>query len=124
MAIHGTGGSWLKYGLDVQEQQLVSGHVPGEPGWGEDPRPGLFYDGSEAQPLELAVPAGDQRQYYFGVRDAILNQGKNPVPPAQAIAVMAVLETALESSGKGQVLPLPLTEPERATWRESLEPST
>lgn len=124
MAIHGTGGSWLKYGLDVQEQQLVSGLVPGEPGWGEDPRPGLFYDGSETQPLELAVPAGDQRQYYFGVRDAILNQGKNPVPPAQAIAVMAVLETALESSGKGQVLTLPLTEPERAAWRQSLEPFT
>jgi predicted dehydrogenase len=122
MAMHGTRGSWLKYGMDVQEQQLVSGLVPGQPGWGEDPQPGFFYNGSETQPVELPLPQGDQRQYYFGIRDALLNQGKNPVPPAQAIAVMAVLETAIESSAKGQVFPLPLTEPERAAWRQSLEP--
>lgn len=121
MAIHGTRGTWLKYGLDVQEEQLIRGVVPGGPGWGEDARPALFYDGRDSQPLELPVPAGDQRQYYFGIRDAILNQGSNPVPPAQAIAVMAVLETALESSEKGQVLSLPLTESEHAAWRLSLE---
>ena len=86
-------------------------------GWGEDPRPGIFYSGSSNETLELPVPKGDHRQYYFGIRDALLNQAPNPVTPGQAIAVMAVLETAIESSAKGQVLPLPLTDQERADWR-------
>ena len=123
MAIHGTGGSWLKYGLDVQEEQLIDGAIPGQPGWGQDPRPALFYNGRDSQPLELALPAGDQRQYYFGIRDAIRNQGTNPVSPAQAVAVMAVLETVIESSTSGEALPLPLTEAEQAAWQQSLGPS-
>ena len=120
MAIHGTLGSWLKYGLDVQEEQLVRGMVPGESSWGEDPRPGIFYSGSNNETLELPVPKGDHRQYYFGIRDALLNQGPNPVTPLQAIAVMAVLETVIESSAKGQALSLPLTNQERADWRASV----
>jgi predicted dehydrogenase len=119
MAIHGIRGSWLKYGLDTQEEQLVRGVVPGDTGWGEDPRPGIFHSGSENKTLELPVPRGDHRQYYFGIRDALLNQAPNPVTPGQAIAVMAVLETAIESSAKGQVLSLSLTDQERADWRVS-----
>ena len=123
MAIHGTGGSWLKYGLDVQEEQLLGGVIPGQRGWGQDPRPALFYNGRDNQPLELALPAGDQRQYYVGIRDAIRQQGTNPVSPAQAVAVMAVLETVIESSRSGKALPLPLTEAEQAAWQQSLGPS-
>jgi predicted dehydrogenase len=118
MAIHGTGGSWLKYGLDVQEEQLVSGMMPGQPGWGQDPRPALLYNGRSSQPLELPLPAGDQRQYYLGIRDAIRNQGTNPVSAAQAIAVMAVLEIAIESSNSGKALPLALTTAEEEAWRK------
>lgn len=114
MAIHGTRGSWLKYGLDVQEEQLIRGVVPGHTGWGEDPRPGIFYSGSDNETLELPVPKGDHRQYYFGIRDALRNQAPNPVTTGQAIAVMAVLETAIQSSEKGEVLSPPLTDPERA----------
>jgi predicted dehydrogenase len=116
MAIHGTRGSWLKYGWDLQEERLIRGVVPGHPGWGEDPRPGFFYTGSGEGPLEQHLPKGDYRQYYFGIEDALRNQAPNPVTPAQAIAVMAVLETAIESSEKGEVLSLPLTDSERAAY--------
>jgi predicted dehydrogenase len=119
MAIHGTRGSWLKYGLDVQEEQLIRGVVPGHAGWGEDPRPGIFYSGSENETLELPVPKGDHRQYYFRIRDAIRNQAPSPVTTGQAIAVMAVLETAIQSSEKAEVLSLPLTDPERAAWHSA-----
>jgi predicted dehydrogenase len=120
MAIHGTGGSWLKDGLDVQEEQLISGVIPGQPGWGQDPRPAFFYNGRDSQPLELPLPDGDQRQFYIGIRDAIRNQEANPVSPAQAVVVMAVLETAIQSSNSGQALPLPLTEAEQDAWHQSL----
>jgi predicted dehydrogenase len=114
MALHGTRGSWLKFGMDVQEEQLVRGVIPGQASWGEDPRPALFYNGLDSEPVELPQPKGDQRQYYFGIRNAILNKAPNPVTPAQAVAVMAILETAIQSSATGQVLSLPLTDLERA----------
>jgi predicted dehydrogenase len=114
MAIHGTRGSWLKYGFDYQEEQLRQGIVPGTDGWGEDPQQGIFYSGSGEEAIEVPLPKGDQRQYYFGIRDALLSRAPNPVTPAQAIAVMAILETAIRSSENGQALPLPLTHQERA----------
>ncbi|WP_267102714.1 oxidoreductase, partial [Xanthomonas sacchari] len=36
-AVHGSGGSYVKHGLDTQEAQLRAGVAPGAPGWGEDP---------------------------------------------------------------------------------------
>lgn len=34
--LHGDRGSFIKYGLDCQEQQLKTGMLPGNVGWGED----------------------------------------------------------------------------------------
>jgi hypothetical protein len=65
---------------------------------------------------EIPAPAGDQREYYVGIRDAIL--GRSPVPVAlkYAISGMAILETSFESGARGQVLPIPLTAEECAEW--------
>jgi predicted dehydrogenase len=119
MAIHGTRGSWLKYGLMCKKNSSFRGVVPGHAGWARIPRPGIFYSGSENETLELPVPKGDHRQYYFRIRDAIRNQAPSPVTTGQAIAVMAVLETAIQSSEKAEVLSLPLTDPERAAWHSA-----
>ena len=40
--LHGTRGSWVKYGTDPQEAALKAGGVPGSPGWGHDPRQGIL----------------------------------------------------------------------------------
>ncbi len=114
-AVHGTDGSWVKHGLDVQEDQLKAGWLPGAPGWGADPLPARFYPG-DGSAVREPVPAGDYRPYYIGVRDAILGRGTNPVTPAQAVASMAVLNTVVRAAGAGQMLPLPLTDAERAAF--------
>ena len=49
---------------------------------------------------------GDYPAYYAGVRDAVLGRGPNPVPPGEAVEVMAVLELALESARQGRELAL------------------
>jgi predicted dehydrogenase len=117
-AAHGTAGSWVKHGLDVQEDQLRAGMLPGEAGWGLDPRPARCYgDGGLAR--ECPQPAGDYPRYYRAVSDAILGRGLNPVTPAEALATLAVLETAIESARLGRVLPLPLTEEERDAFGEA-----
>ncbi len=103
LVLHGTKGSWIKQNEDVQEKQLVAGMRPGAPGWGVDPDPATIYDGSTS--AEVPVPPGDYRNYYAALRDAILGHGPNPVTPAEAVAVMQVLEQArtslLRSAGAG-----------------------
>jgi predicted dehydrogenase len=116
-AVHGSKGSLIKRHADRQEAQLIAGLRPGESGWGEDPDPLLFYDGSGAEPRALPTPPGDQRRFYAAIRDALRGVGANPVPPQQALAVMGVLEAALESAATGKSVALPLTSQERAAWR-------
>jgi predicted dehydrogenase len=99
LVLHGTKGSWIKQNEDVQEKQLVAGMHPGAPGWGVDPDSATFYDGSTT--AEVPVPPGDYRNYYAALRDAILGQGPNPVTPAEAVAVMHILEQARESIATG-----------------------
>jgi predicted dehydrogenase len=114
--LHGTRGSWAKFGADMQEQQLMGGMFPTDPQFGYDPNPGVHYDGETGTRTEIAAPAGNQREYYAGIRDAIFGRSPVPVPPKYAIAGMAILETSFESGARGHVLPIPLTAEERAEW--------
>jgi predicted dehydrogenase len=113
--IHGTRGTWTKRGADVQEDQVRSGMAPGTPGWGEDADAAVFIDGETGQSTELPAPAGDHRRYYIALRDAILGLGPNPVTPIQAIAVMAILETAALPAVDRRAMPL--REDERTQWK-------
>ncbi|WP_420471189.1 oxidoreductase [Brevundimonas sp. FT23042] len=97
-AVHGTRASWLKGGLDVQEDQLKAGQGVGTDGWGVDPRPATVVDGASGVRTEVACPPGDYAAYYARVAAALTGRGGNPVPPDQALAVMAVLEAGIESN--------------------------
>jgi predicted dehydrogenase len=120
-AAHGTDGSWVKHGLDVQEDQLRAGMLPGAADWGRDPRAALHHRGEDAA-RECPVPAGDYPRYYRAVRDAILGRAPNPVTPAEAVAAMAVLETAVEAARLSRVLPLPLSGAERRAFEVAHRP--
>lgn len=108
--LHGTRASWVKYGADVQEKQLMAGMVPGSIGFGVDPDPGILIDGATGLRTEVPAPIGNQSRFYSEIRDALLGKGPNPVPASQAVAVMAVLEKSFESAAKGQTLPISLGE--------------
>ncbi|MDW5265592.1 MULTISPECIES: oxidoreductase [Acidobacteriaceae] len=114
--LHGTRGSWAKFGADVQEQQLKSGMLPGDPQFGYDPSPGIVYDGATGTQTEVPSPRGDQRGFYAAMRDAIRGEGAPPVSVRDAVAVMAVLEASFASGAQGKVLPVSLTAEERTEW--------
>lgn len=99
-AVHGTRGSYLKHGLDVQEDQLRAGVVPGAPGWGVDTRAGELVCEREGRLVaEVAhAEAGDYRRYYAAVRDAVLQGSAPPVTPQQALDVMRLIELGVRSS--------------------------
>ena len=99
-AVHGTRASYLKQGLDPQEDALRKGGIPGQPGWGIDPLPGVLRSGT-ASGVEAEIVQGlpgDYVRYYAAMRDAILHGAPAPVTPQQALEVMAMLEWGLESS--------------------------
>lgn len=102
--VHGTAGSYLKDGLDVQEEQLRAGVAPGAPGWGVDPVHGVLAtrdaaDRLERQRIDSAV--GDYRRLYAAFADAIAGRGAPTVSTAQALQVMRLLEAGRESSDGG-----------------------
>lgn len=99
--VHGTRGSLVKMRPDPQEPQLLAGTRPGDAEWGVDVD-ALQVIGDDGTMERHPSPHGDQSRYYAAVRDALLGCGDNPVTPAQAVAVMAVLEAALVSAREGR----------------------
>ncbi|HZD76172.1 MAG TPA: Gfo/Idh/MocA family oxidoreductase [Acidobacteriaceae bacterium] len=117
--LHGTRASWVKFGADVQEQQLISRMLPDDPAFGIDPHPGILIDGETGSRTEIPAPKGDQRKYYVDICNAIQNQQPPIITAKDAVAVMAVLETSFKSGAEGRVLPLPLTHEELVEWNKA-----
>ncbi|MGO3910041.1 oxidoreductase [Huaxiibacter chinensis] len=107
--VHGDNASVVKATIDRQESQLLAGIIPGSAHWGEDSDDLVVYDAS-GQPQTHRTPKGDQRQYYIQIRDALNGKRSNPVPPVEALAVMAVLEAALKTPDPATTKPVLLTD--------------
>jgi scyllo-inositol 2-dehydrogenase (NADP+) len=104
-AVHGTKGSYIKYGLDPQEAALKAGRVPDEPDW--DAEPSELYGeltGPEDTRTIPTIPSSFTH-YYENVRDAILGKAQLAVTPEQARNVIRGLELAVASSQQRCVVP-------------------
>ncbi|NYF79977.1 Gfo/Idh/MocA family oxidoreductase [Granulicella arctica] len=115
--LHGTRGSFKKFGLDPQEPALVGGaKVPpmgmgdwlpeSKEAWGT-----LTVAPDPADPGTLTrtvveTERGDYRGYYASVRDAILGVAPLAVPAEDGFRVVRLLEIARESSAAGKTLPV------------------
>jgi len=101
--VHGTKGTFIKWGLDPQEDALKAGAKFRDPGFGEEP---------ESQWGELHIPGkpvrkirtapGDYRGIYANFRDAILGKAKLEVTPEQAWRTTRLIELARQSSAEGR----------------------
>ncbi|WP_181870074.1 oxidoreductase [Halomonas sp. DQ26W] len=102
LALHGTQGSFVKYGRDPQENWLRAGQVP-TPFWGIDERPGrLTLNQGESELVSLVgqehpgMP-GNYPAYYAAVADALADRLLPPVTVDEALDVMYLLEAGLDS---------------------------
>jgi scyllo-inositol 2-dehydrogenase (NADP+) len=105
--VHGTEGSFIKFGLDPQEDALKNGATFDTPGFGCEPEEAwgtLYQEGSAPQRIE--TDPGDYRGYYANVRDALLGTGDLAVTPEQAWRTVRLIELVLESSTQGRVIPV------------------
>ncbi|WP_421081906.1 oxidoreductase [Serratia fonticola] len=106
--VHGTQGSFIKYGLDPQEDRLKAGERLPQADWGYDMRDGvvtLSCNGMLAEQPLLTIP-GNYPAYYAAIRDAISGAGTNPVPASEAIQVMEMIELGIESAKQQKALPV------------------
>jgi predicted dehydrogenase len=113
--LHGTRGSFKKWGLDPQEPALVGGaRVPrmGEGEWLAEPEsewgtltvaPVLADPGTLTR-TRVKTELGDYRRCYANVRDAINGVAKLAVTPEDGWRVIKLLEMARESSMAGKTL--------------------
>ncbi|WP_108445813.1 oxidoreductase [Halomonas denitrificans] len=114
--VHGTRGSFVKYGRDPQEAWLKAGQSP-TPGWGVDASPGTLTldeagevgetgDGErESVALvsrEAPVVPGDYAAYYAGIARTLLEGAPPPVTGDSALEVMTLLEHGLDSYRQGR----------------------
>jgi predicted dehydrogenase len=100
--IHGESGSYLKYGLDVQEAMLNDGVIPQGENWGREPENiwgtiNTEYNGMKIRG-KLESESGDYREYFINLRDAIWGKTEIAVKPEEARNVIKIIELAFESS--------------------------
>jgi scyllo-inositol 2-dehydrogenase (NADP+) len=105
-ALHGTEGSFVKFGLDPQEEQLKNGLVPGDPQFGLTDKSGTFTrpDGSSES---VSTERGNWPAFYDQVAAAILDRAPVPVDPADARSGLTLIDLARRAAELGQRLPVP-----------------
>lgn len=104
--LHGTEGSYLKWGTDRQEQDLKEGKIPGTPGWGiEDQNNSNILNtvrkGEAFRGKTEPVP-GNYPEFYNMLHDAIRKGAKVPVEPEDAALVIRIIEASFKSSAEGR----------------------
>ena len=105
--VHGEKGSYIKYGMDPQEDQLRAFIGPNSEGWGQEPEAdwGTFVDAQE-QATQLKTETGGYEAFYQQVAKAIHTGAPLPVTAQQALDVIRIIEAAYQSQHQQQRIAL------------------
>lgn len=111
--LHGTAGSFVKYGMDPQEDLLKAGATPGGPGWGLEPSAcwgklttqidDLHFEG------QLESLPGRYQGFYENIYAALNGEAALSVTAAQARDTIRLIELAQQSSAEGRTLAVECT---------------
>ena len=87
--LHGINGSFLKWGLDPQEDALKAGGIPGSTGWGSEPEAAWGVLNSDMGGIHVkgkveTIP-GNYMAFYDNIYDHIV-EGKSLVVKAEQAA--------------------------------------
>lgn len=101
-SLHGTLGSFHKWGIDPQEEMLKSGRLPDEPGWGSEPSSEWGHINTEINGIhftgKVETIAGNYNLFYQNVYDALVHGTELLVKPEESRDCLRVLEACLLSN--------------------------
>jgi scyllo-inositol 2-dehydrogenase (NADP+) len=100
--LHGTDGSFIKYGIDPQEQALKEGKTPGIAGWGTEGKEwwgklNSTIGGLHVEGLIETIP-GTYTQFYKTLYESIRNGKPLSVKPEESKDVIRLIEACYESN--------------------------
>jgi predicted dehydrogenase len=113
--VHGTRASYVKFGLDPQEDALKRGERPqNSDDWGREPASawgtltigaigvdsGRGIPAHPAEERKVPTEPGNYRGYYENIRDAILGRAPLAVTPTAALRTMRIIQLAEKSSAE------------------------
>ncbi|HKN02468.1 MAG TPA: oxidoreductase [Buttiauxella sp.] len=104
--VHGTKGSFVKYGIDQQETSLKAYIMPGEPGFAADSSVGVLEyvnDAGETVREEIKLEQGDYGRVYDALYETILNGKPNYVREIEAMTNLEILERGFEQASPSTV---------------------
>ena len=95
--VHGTNGSFIKYGEDQQENDLKAGIMPESAGFGEDSP--MYYGVAKYRNAngdwiekQIKTPLGDYGRFYDAAYDTIVNGVPKLVKDEEAVTNIEILE--------------------------------
>lgn len=108
--IHGDTGSFIKSGLDPQEEQLKNGLRPGHPDWGCD-KPECYGElttsvGELTAQSKVETARGCYETFYSGVVNAITSASEPPVLPEEALETIRIIRAAERSDEEKRAIML------------------
>lgn len=106
LRVLGTTASYVKFGMDVQEEALRNGEAPGTPRWGEEPEADWGWLGDDEHRRAVPTLKGDYGAFYRSLTDALVSGGPMPVNPNDAVATLDVIEAARRSATERSVVSL------------------
>jgi predicted dehydrogenase len=111
-SIHGTLGSFIKYGLDPQEAALKAGGKPDSEGWGTEDESIWGWLNSEIDDIHIrgkvTSEQGNYMAYYDNIYEAIRNKKPLEVTAGESLLNIYIIEKAFESVLKAKTIPLQL----------------
>jgi scyllo-inositol 2-dehydrogenase (NADP+) len=94
--IHGSTGSFVKYGMDVQEDDLKAGKMPNDIGFGEEPiaQFGTLYTEKNGMPLaeKIENKKGNWAMLFQNVYEAIVQSVPLLVKPEEVLEQIKIME--------------------------------
>ncbi|PJN88784.1 oxidoreductase [Bacillus sp. mrc49] len=106
--VHGNKGSFIKYGIDGQEQALSEGKKPLDSSWGADVPENygqlVTIEGENVKHETIQTIHGSYLNFYKEIADSILIGKKAPVTAQEGLAVIRIIDAAFESSKSKKVV--------------------
>ncbi|MGM7723003.1 oxidoreductase [Metabacillus sp. Hm71] len=99
--LHGTSGSFVKYGIDPQEEALKQGLTPHSPAWGRESKEWWGTLNTDINNLHVigrveTIP-GSYQSYYQNIYEHIMGREELVVKPEQARLAILLIEMAKQS---------------------------